>query len=82
MRIEFWGGVGTAAAEATGRSLLGLGRRARERLHVDDHDLVVHEIHEDDFPARRLRWPSECAASQRACGCETLATASKTLGIS
>ena len=48
-------GFGTAAAEATGRSLLVLGRRARESLHVDDHNLVVHEIHEDDFPAGGLR---------------------------
>ena len=60
MRIELGGGVGTAAAEATRRSFLVLGRRARERLHVDDHDLVVHEIHEDDFPAGRLRVQSLC----------------------
>ena len=49
------GGVGTAAAEATRRSLFVLGRRARERLHVDDHNLVVHEIHEDDLAPGRFR---------------------------
>ena len=55
MRIGFGGDVGTAAAEATGRSLLVLGRRARERLHVDDHDLVVHEIHDRRAPPHLSR---------------------------